>query len=132
MAGIMQIVHSTAFRCMKHEDYISHIMLPLCTICSLVKTFSQARLGLTYFFLAFSSFFGPCCLPSGVGGFGMTPAWPSSLPTVVDGWAPTEIQYLQAMASIQQIQTTKTDEEWQSWNTCLILSILSPMCLLLS
>lgn len=52
-----------------------------------------------YFFLAsfsrsFLSFLEILSLVSGVGGFGMMPACPKSRPTVEEGWAPTDNQYL--------------------------------------
>lgn len=52
---------------------------------------------LRHCFLNLSGFFTPracVCSDCGGGGFGMTPAWPSSRPTVNDGCAPTDSQYL--------------------------------------
>ena len=48
-----------------------------------------------YFFLPLSGFFGPFCCDCRGGGAGMTPACPKSRATVSEGWAPTDIQYLQ-------------------------------------
>ena len=51
-------------------------------------------------FLPLSGFLTPrsCVLSDmGGGGFGITPAWPSNLPTVCDGCAPTDIQYLRSI-----------------------------------
>lgn len=53
-------------------------------------------------FLNLSGFLGPraCVLSDcGGGGFGITPAWPSRRPTVCDGCAPTDSQYLCARTS---------------------------------
>ena len=58
---------------------------------------------LAHFFLPLSGFFGPFCCDCRGGGGGMTPACPKSRPTVSDGWAPTDIQYLQERPPIREV-----------------------------
>ena len=74
-----------------------------CVDCCLERQhyiFPQRGCKARYRFSPLSGFLRPrSCVFSdmGGGGLGMTPAWPSSLPTVCDGCAPTDIQYLHRM-----------------------------------
>lgn len=55
------------------------------------------------FALSFASFFEILSFVSGLGGWGMIPAWPSSLPTVEEGCAPTDSQYLRMTSTLYEI-----------------------------